>query len=499
MGGEREMRVAVIGAGVSGIAAAKCLMEEGLDPVVFEQSAAIGGIWRYDESLPDGGGPAYRGLRTNTSKQTTAFSDFPFPKHLPDFPPRAEMLRYLDDYADHFHVRERIRFRTEVTHVTPAGGGSWLVASQSGDSSRIEPFDAVVVGSGIFRDPVLPVIPGTATFAGTIMHSRAYTVPESLAGQTVLVVGGGSSATDVAVEVSGVARHVFMSVRGMSTGAPGQSNVPPTGKLRTWLNRHLPPQARTRLARHARLVWSRHFPRRSRVTPDAPFVLGTAPFVPNEKLRGPLESGAVTLKPAIAYLDGDSAVFTDGMRVQVDTIVCATGYLLSFPFLDPSILPGSMDGLDLYRLVFAPEWPTLAFIGMFRVSGPAPPVAEMQARWATQIFRGTVRLPAPAEMRAQVAARRALIAKTGGNPFRLNAEAYEDMLAAEIGALPRLWRHPLLWRAILAGPPIAAQYRLDGPDRWSGAARALKDAQSSPAQPAPARPESTPAPQAERT
>src|SRR5919202_6201684 len=230
VGGEREMRVAVIGAGVSGIAAAKCLMEEGLDPVVFEQSAAIGGIWRYDESQPDGGGPAYRGLRTNTSKQTTAFSDFPFPKHLPDFPPRAEMLRYLDDYADHFHVRERIRFRTEVTSVTPAGAGRWIVASRWADGSRIEPFDAVVVGSGIFRDPMLPPIPGTATFTGTIIHSRAYTVPARFAGQTVLVVGGGSSATDVAVEVSRVSRHVFMSVRGMPTGIPGQPGAARTGK-----------------------------------------------------------------------------------------------------------------------------------------------------------------------------------------------------------------------------------------------------------------------------
>src|SRR5919202_6128670 len=140
VGGEREMRVAVIGAGVSGIAAAKCLMEESLDPVVFEQSAAIGGIWRYDESLPDGGGPAYRGLRTNTSKQTTAFSDFPFPKHLPDFPPRAEMLRYLNDYADHFHVRERIRFRTEVVCVKPPGNDRWTVESRAEAGERVETF-----------------------------------------------------------------------------------------------------------------------------------------------------------------------------------------------------------------------------------------------------------------------------------------------------------------------------------------------------------------------
>ena len=470
----KRMRVAVIGAGVSGVTAAKCLMDEGLEPVVFEQGTALGGIWRYDEALPDGGGPAYRGLRTNTSRQTTAFSDFPFPAHLPDFPSRAAMLQYLDDYAGHFHVRERIRFQTEVTRVTPAGDGRWTVESQSQDGSRTETFDAVVVGSGVFRDPVLPVVPGTETFTGTIMHSRAYTVPDRFAGQTILVVGSASSATDVAVEVSGVAQHVFMSVRGLQTGVSNQNRQSLAGKLRTWLDRLLPPQARTRLMRHALLVWSRPFHYRRRGAPDAPFVLGMAPFTPSEKLREPLAAGALTLKPAIAYLDGDSVVFTDSTRAQVDTIIFATGYALSFPFLDPSILQPSMDGLDLYRLVFPPEWPTLAFLGMFRVSGPAPPVAEMQARWAVRVFRGAVRLPSVPEMRAAIAARRALIARTGGNPFRLNAEAYQDMLAAEIGALPRLWRHPLLWRALLVGPHIAAQYRLGRPNRWSGAAQAIR-------------------------
>jgi len=72
-------RVAVIGAGVSGLTTAKCLLDDGLMPVVFEQSAHIGGIWNSDENLPDGGGIAYRSLRTNTSRLMMAFSDFPFP------------------------------------------------------------------------------------------------------------------------------------------------------------------------------------------------------------------------------------------------------------------------------------------------------------------------------------------------------------------------------------------------------------------------------------
>jgi dimethylaniline monooxygenase (N-oxide forming) / hypotaurine monooxygenase len=72
-------RIAVIGAGVSGLAAAKCLLEEGLEPVIYEQAPQIGGLWNYEEALPDGGGVMYRSLRINTSKHTLAFSDFPLP------------------------------------------------------------------------------------------------------------------------------------------------------------------------------------------------------------------------------------------------------------------------------------------------------------------------------------------------------------------------------------------------------------------------------------
>jgi dimethylaniline monooxygenase (N-oxide forming) len=163
--------------------------------------------------------------------------------------------------------------------------------------------------------------------------------------------------------------------------------------------------------------------------------------------------------------------------VEADAVVFATGYVLRLPYLDPAIFEVSMEGLDLYRLVCLPDWPTLAFIGLFRVSGPAPPVAEMQARWAAHILRGDIVLPTPDEQRAAVAERRALVKQHGGNPFRLFAEAYEDILASEIGALPRLWRHPRLWRALLAGPAIAARHRLDGPNSWVGAAQTLLDAQ----------------------
>jgi hypothetical protein len=105
----RLRRVAVIGAGISGLAAAKCLLDEKLVPVVFEPATEIGGVWNYHEELTAGGGVMYRSLRTNTSRQTFAFSDFPLSAALPDYPERGDVLAYLHDYAAHFGLAPFLR------------------------------------------------------------------------------------------------------------------------------------------------------------------------------------------------------------------------------------------------------------------------------------------------------------------------------------------------------------------------------------------------------
>ena len=92
-------RVAVIGAGAAGLASARWLMDAGLEPVVFERTGAVGGLWRPDTGL------AYPSLRTNTSKQKTAFSDLAFGDALPDHPMRDDVLAYLERYAEVTGVR----------------------------------------------------------------------------------------------------------------------------------------------------------------------------------------------------------------------------------------------------------------------------------------------------------------------------------------------------------------------------------------------------------
>ncbi|XP_044857527.1 translation initiation factor IF-2-like isoform X2 [Mauremys mutica] len=169
-----KLRVAVIGAGAAGLCAAQHLAarpESFAPPVVFEASGRVGGIWVYTEETgqgPDGlpvGSSMYRDLRTNLPKEVMAFPDFPFDPSLPSFLHHSHVLAYLERYADHFGVREHIRFWWRVDAVSPAEGaeGGWdVTACQAQDRTvqTTERFDAVLVCSGpAAAQPRLP-LPG---------------------------------------------------------------------------------------------------------------------------------------------------------------------------------------------------------------------------------------------------------------------------------------------------------------------------------------------------
>src|SRR3954471_23783866 len=130
-------RVAVIGAGPGGLAAAKHALEAGFDTTVFEASDDVGGQWQTGAAHSG----VWPGMRTNTSRAMTAFSDFAAPAELPLHPAATQVHAYLRAYAEHFGVAERVRFGARVQRLAPG----WIVDG--------EPFDAVVVASGRFRRP----------------------------------------------------------------------------------------------------------------------------------------------------------------------------------------------------------------------------------------------------------------------------------------------------------------------------------------------------------
>jgi dimethylaniline monooxygenase (N-oxide forming) len=443
-------RVAVVGAGFSGIAAAKCLLDAGITPMVFEASGAIGGVWRFDEAQPDGGSPAYRGLRTNTPQHATAFADKPFPDGTPAYPSRATVVKYLNDYANRFGVREHICFNASVIHVTPAGD-HWTVRVATAAGEWSEHFDAVFVCSGIFRDPIMPNYPGLDAFAGAVLHSRAYVDPAPFAGKRVLVVGTGSSGADIAIETSQVAQRVLLSGRSVDW----QQALQPAAPLPGWQrvrDRVVPPRLRARLWRRLVLAWRGRLPEWGdlRPAPDAVFAPRAASLVIKPELRDQLAAGAIVPKPGIDRIEPCAVRFVDGTVEPIDALVFATGYALAFPFLDPALSPVTPDGLDLYRVIAHPDCRNLFFIGICRATGAIPPLAEMQARWATGVLQGRVGLPSSDQMHGAIRTRRALVTQRQDDPFRLQFEPYVDLLGWELGCQSHPWqtlRRRTPWRS----------------------------------------------------
>ncbi|MGZ5309957.1 MAG: NAD(P)-binding protein, partial [Solirubrobacterales bacterium] len=129
-------RACVIGAGSSGIACCQVLDAHGIPFDCFEKGSYIGGNWRYQND--NGVSSAYKSLHINTSRRVMAFSTYPMPEDYPDYPRHELMAKYFDDYADHFGIREKVRFRTEVKSVEPAPGaeGEWDVTIEAEDGSR---------------------------------------------------------------------------------------------------------------------------------------------------------------------------------------------------------------------------------------------------------------------------------------------------------------------------------------------------------------------------
>ncbi|XP_023787336.1 dimethylaniline monooxygenase [N-oxide-forming] 5-like [Cyanistes caeruleus] len=102
-------RVAIIGAGASGLCALKCCLEEGLEPTCFERSKDIGGLWRFEERPEDGRASIYRSVIINTSKEMMCFSDFPIPEDFPNYMHNSKIMEYFRMYAQHFDLLRHIQ------------------------------------------------------------------------------------------------------------------------------------------------------------------------------------------------------------------------------------------------------------------------------------------------------------------------------------------------------------------------------------------------------
>lgn len=366
-------RIAVIGAGPCGLAAAKYLIaQQAFDRVViFEQQSDVGGVWNYSpnpsgtlhvpqesaDCVPDpplrspGEGapvfpsPMYELLHTNIPRGLMPFSDLAFPENTLIFPSRQDVQDYLVQYAQ--AVRHLIQFSTQVKDIRlrqEAGKDQWDVDVVCLRTSKVSSatFDAVVVASGHYSTIYIPDVKGIAEFHKAhphiITHSKHYRTPEPFAGKTVVVVGNAASGLDIAAQISPVCRKpLLLSVQ----TATSQANLDWTGAEEV-----------------------------------------------------PVIDEFLVAERAVRFQDGR-------IEKDIDAVIFSTGYLYTYPFLRSLKPPVVTDGRrvrGLYKDLFCIDHPTLVFSGLPIKVVPFP-TSETQAAVFSRTWANLLPLPSAEEMR----------------------------------------------------------------------------------------------------
>ena len=391
--------MAIVGAGPSGLAALRALRRAGLDAVAFERGERIGGVWtREDRSTA-----AYRTLHLITSRERTEYGELTMPEGTPDYPPRDAVGSYLEEYADRFGLSEFVRVRTEVvradrTQAKPRGG--WQLAFADGSSAE---FDYLVAANGHNEEPVWPdpPYPGASEFAGRQLHALEYDEPSPFAGQRVMVVGMGNSAMDIVTDLSHVAARTILSVRHGSWVIPKRLLGKPADQVvKPFMAVHVPWQIRQPLSQTLLRVVTGPPERYGLPAPDSG-LFQSHPTITDTVLSR-ISHGRIAPKPGIESFSAEGVTFVDGSSEPLDAVVWCTGYRVTIPFLDESIVGADPKELRLFMRVFHPRVPDLFFVGLMQSTGSAFPIVERQSELLADYLTGRYVPPSPRAMRSAV-------------------------------------------------------------------------------------------------
>ena len=392
------MKVCIIGAGSSGITAAKTLKEHGIAFDCYEKGSNIGGNWRFNND--NGMSSAYRSLHINTNRRVMAYSDFPMPDDYPMFPHHSHIITYFENYVDHFGVRPHIQFNTEVLDVLRQDDGSYVVKTNKNETV----YDAVVVCNGHHWNPRFPEPAFAGTFTGEVLHSHYYKEVQQVTNKNVLVVGMGNSAVDIACEAARThSGRVVISSRSGAYVIPNWIGSKPFDELASPLTSSLPLFMQRIFLKTALWVARGSQEDYGVPTPKRPLLMEHPTL--SQDLLNLAGRGLVAFKPNIKAFEGKTVLFEDGTKQDFDLIVYATGYKVTFPFLkDQAFDVSETNDLRLYRKVVHPDYKNLFFVALIQPLGAIMPLAETQSGWIAKILSGKVRLPSTETMHQSIEA-----------------------------------------------------------------------------------------------
>jgi trimethylamine monooxygenase len=351
-------RVAIIGAGPSGLAALRAFESarkkgaEIPELVCYERQSDWGGIWNYTWRTGTDGhgepvhGSMYRYLWSNGPKECLEFTDYSFEEHfgraIPSYPPRAVLHDYIVGRVERDGLRDYIKFSTAVRWVSfdeATQKFTVRVEDLEGTTFSESDFDYVINASGHFSTPNVPSFRGFDKFPGRVLHSHDFRDAVEMAGKDVLVVGSSYSAEDIGIQCHKYgAKSVTFSYRTSPMGF--------------------------------------HWPE------------------------------TVDERPLLTEIVGRTVHFSDGSTKDFDAIVLCTGYLHHYPYLPDDLRlksPNNLYPVGLYKGVVWQPNTRLLYVGaqdQFYTFN----MFDAQAWWARDVILGRIELPDPATRESDIAA-----------------------------------------------------------------------------------------------
>jgi dimethylaniline monooxygenase (N-oxide forming) len=378
--------VAIVGAGPGGLVAARYLKQEGFAPTIFDQNERLGGQW----AGTAGTSGVWPAMRTNTSRIMTSFSDLSYPPGTAVYPTNQEVHGYLERYAAKFDLTRALRLSARVEEIAQNKSGKDGV-------EREEIFSNVVVASGRYNKPVVPLIPGLKDFSGKggVSHTFDYKHPEKYRDLRVLVGGCAISALEIASDLAmlGAEKVISCNHRQRYIVLKLLAGVPTDHRAFTRFGalamESFPIEATAQSFKE--FILSHCGSPEDYGAPKPHDNVFEAGIAMSQYFLPLVAEGRIVIKPWIQEVTGQDVRFVDGSVEIVDAIVFGTGFEFNLPFLSKEIrdrLDLNHHHADLFQFTFHPDLPGLAFLGMMELQGPYFPVLELQARWIAYSWAG---------------------------------------------------------------------------------------------------------------
>lgn len=417
--------VAVIGGGVSGLAAAKVFDAQGHRVLGFERSHDLGGVWEPSRSYPQ--------VQTQSPKDLYRYTDLPMPDDYPEWPKGPQVHAYLHSYAQKHKLQRLFRLNTNITAITRRTDGApgWVVHTEAAGRASSVTVDFVAIATGQFSEKNIITHPGQDAFeaaGGQVMHSSEYTDPALAKDKDVVVLGGSKSATDIAVNAAqNGARSVTLVYRENVWRIPyfvgginfkhllymraqeQQFNAWGKGPLQRAVALALKPLVWANFRGLETMLKLQLGLKKWNMVPDEPIEKAASCSLPivTPGFFECLKEGSLRVVQGTfdQYQEDGKLRLTTGAVIPCDVAVLAVGWKLGVPYLPQEYRDKLIeaDGQYLtYRLAVNPDLPDLGFVG-FNSSFCTVLSAEMIANWLVRYMDGQLaNQPSDAQMRENI-------------------------------------------------------------------------------------------------